>query len=127
MLGAIGSDPVFWLGKSGWFIFLLVFSEIWKNFGYGTIIFLAALTGIDKNLYEAAAIDGANRIKQTFHITVPGLIPIAVLLGILNLGSVLNAGFEQIFMLNNAMVYEKLSPFLNSSEREWLKRQTREL
>lgn len=107
LLQAVGFPPVFWLGKAGWFIFMLVFTEIWKNFGYGTIIYLAALTGIDKNLYEAAAIDGAGRWKQTLHITVPGVLPIAALMGILNLGTVLNAGFEQIFILNNALVAER--------------------
>ena len=104
ILGNIGLTGVSWLGEKTSFLSLIVASDIWKNFGYGTIVYLAALTGIDVSLYEAAKVDGANRWQQTKNITVPGIIPIAVLLGILSLGNVLNAGFEQIFVLLNPTV-----------------------
>lgn len=84
----------------------MVASDVWKEFGFGTIVYLAALTGINPSLYEAAEIDGAGRIKQTFHVTLPGMMPIIVLMFTLNIGNVLNAGFEQIFNLYSPPVYE---------------------
>ncbi len=106
IFNAIGIPDVYWLGESASFITMLVITEIWKNFGYGTVIFLSALTGIDPSLYEAAEVDGAGRWKQTLHVTLPGIMPMAVLLAVLNLGNVLNAGFDQIFMLMNNLVRE---------------------
>jgi len=106
MLGWFGVEPIFFLGDNRWFRFTLVFSETWKEFGFSTIIFLAALTSINPTLYEAATIDGANRWKQTWHVTLPGILPVIILLGTLSLGSVLNAGFDQIFNLYNPSVYE---------------------
>ncbi len=79
---------------------------MWKEFGYNSVVYLAALTGIDPGLYEAANIDGANRFKQIWHITVPALLPTVVLMTALNLGNILNAGFDQIFNLYNPIVYE---------------------
>ncbi len=106
ILAVVGIDSINWLGEGIPFITLLVGSDIWKGFGFGTIVYMAALTAIDTSLYEAAEIDGANRWRQTIHITIPGLAPVAVLLGILSLGGVLNAGFEQIFTLYSYPVYE---------------------
>lgn len=103
---AVGLEPIFFLGDNKWFPFTMVITETWKEFGYGTIIYLAAITGIDPNLYEAAHIDGANRLKQTLHITLPGLKMVIVLLMVLNLGNLLNAGFDQIFNLYSPAVYE---------------------
>lgn len=100
----LGGSSISWLGEKTPFISLLVASDVWKNFGYNTIVYLAALTGIDASLYEAAKVDGAGRWKQTLYITIPGIVPIAILLGILSLGNVLNAGFEQIFVLINPTV-----------------------
>ena len=79
---------------------------MWKEFGYGTIIYMAALTSIDPSLYEAATIDRANRFQRMIYITLPGIAPIAVLVGILGLGSLLSAGFDQIFNLYNPLVYD---------------------
>ena len=76
---------------------LLIVTDIWKNFGYGAIVYLAAILGIDTDLYEAAQIDGANRWKQVWHVTLPGMRMIIVLMMVLSLGNVLNAGFDQIF------------------------------
>jgi putative aldouronate transport system permease protein len=86
---------------------VLVSTDVWKEFGYNAVIYLAALTGISPNLYEAAAIDGASRWKQTLHITLPGLLPTVVLLCTLAMGNVLNAGFDQVFNMYNQLVIEK--------------------
>ena len=84
----------------------MVATDVWKEFGYNSVVYLAALTGIDLGLYEAASIDGANRFKQILHITLPSLLPTIVLMTALNLGNILNAGFDQIFNLYNPIVYE---------------------
>jgi putative aldouronate transport system permease protein len=83
---------------------VLVSTDVWKEFGYNAVIYLAALTGISPNLYEAAAIDGASRWKQTIHVTLPGLLPTVVLLCTLAMGNVLNAGFDQVFNMYNQLV-----------------------
>jgi len=106
-LKAIGLKPVFWLGDGDWFRFTVVISDIWQNFGFNTIVFLAALSGVNPSLYEAAEVDGANRWKQTLHITVPAMVPITVVVGTLSLGNILNAGFDQIFNLYTPLVYDK--------------------
>ncbi|KAB8127833.1 sugar ABC transporter permease [Gracilibacillus oryzae] len=105
MLGAFGVDPVLFFGRADLFPFLVIGSDIWKEFGFNTIIYLAALTGINPALYEAAGIDGANRLKMLWHVTLPGIRTTAVLLAVLSLGNVLNAGFDQIFNLYNPLVY----------------------
>ena len=102
----LGFEPIFFLGDNRWFPFTIVISNIWKEFGFSTIVYLAALTSISPSLYEAAEIDGANRWKQTLHITLPGIVPIIILLATLKLGQVLNAGFDQIYNLYNTQVYE---------------------
>lgn len=81
-------------------------TDIWKNFGYGAIVYLAAILGIDTQLYEAAQIDGANRWQQTWHVTLPGMKMIIVLMMVLSLGNVLNAGFDQIFNMYSTSVYQ---------------------
>ncbi len=106
MLKSFGIEPVFFLGDNKWFPFTLITSDIWKNFGYGTIVYLAAITGIDPGLYEAATIDGANRWKKAWHITLPGMRMVIVLLSVLSLGQLLNAGFDQVFNLYSPQVYE---------------------
>ncbi len=106
VLGLLGIDPVFFLGDNKWFPYVMVISDVWKEFGFGTIVYLAALTGINPSLYEAAEIDGAGRFKQTLHVTLPGMLPIIVLMFTLSIGNVLNAGFDQIFNLYSPPVYE---------------------
>lgn len=103
---AFGHEPVFFLGSNDTFRWTLTVSDVWKNFGYNTIVYLAALTSIDPSLYEAAAIDGAGRWKQTLHITIPGISMFIVLMTILSIGNILNAGFDQVFNLYNVSVYE---------------------
>ena len=106
LLGGFGIEPVFFLGDNDWFQFTLVITHVWKEFGFGTIIYLAAITTIDPQQYEAAHIDGASRWRQMWHITLPGTTMIIVLIAVLNLGDVLNAGFEQIFNLYSPQTYE---------------------
>lgn len=100
-----GFEPVQFFQQANLFRGFIVGSDVWKNFGYNSIIFLAALTGIDSTLYEAAGIDGAGRWRKLWHITLPGIRTTVVLLAILSLGSVLDAGFDQVFNLYNPLVY----------------------
>jgi len=106
VLGWFGIEPIYFLGSNTWFKPTLVLSEVWKEFGFSTIVYLAALAGINPNLYEAAVLDGANRWKQTLYITLPGMAPIIILLATLALGNVLNAGFDQVFNLYSPVVYQ---------------------
>lgn len=106
MLGWIGIEPIFFLADNRWFPAVLILSDVWKEFGFSTIVYLAAITSVNPTLYEAALMDGANRWKQSLHITLPGMMPIIVLMATLSLGNVLNAGFDQVFNLLNPLVYE---------------------
>lgn len=106
VLGLLGIEPVFFLGDKVWFPIVMILSDIWKSFGFGTVVYLAALTGIDPTLYEAASVDGAKRFKQTLYITLPGIAPTIILMSVLALGNVLNAGFDQIYNLYSPLVYE---------------------
>jgi putative aldouronate transport system permease protein len=105
-LGVFGIEPVIFLADKQKFPYVLVFTDVWKEFGYGSIIYLAAITGIDPGLYEAASIDGAGRWRQTWHITLPSLGTTIILMTALSLGNILNAGFDQIFNLYSPAVYE---------------------
>lgn len=107
LMSVFGIDPIPFLSSGNWFRFTVIVSEVWKEFGYGTIVFIAALANINPSLYEAAEVDGASRWKQTIYLTIPALLPMAVVVGTLSLGNILNAGFDQIFNLYNALVYEK--------------------
>lgn len=101
-----GMNPIFFLGDGKWFRVVVIVSDVWKEFGFSTIVFLAALAGINPALYEAAEMDGASRWKQTLHVTIPSLIPILIVVGTLALGGVLNANFDQIFNLYNPLVFD---------------------
>ncbi|CAM3992786.1 ABC transporter permease subunit [Paenibacillus alkaliterrae] len=103
--GLFGLEPELFFANASLFPYLIVGSDVWKEFGFNTIIYLAALTGISPALYEAAGIDGASRFRSLWHITLPGIRTTAVLLTVLSLGNVLNAGFDQIFNLYNPLVY----------------------
>ncbi|QNK57238.1 sugar ABC transporter permease [Paenibacillus sp. PAMC21692] len=100
-------EPVFWFGNPDYFWGLVVASDIWKGIGWGSIIYLAALAGVDVDLYEAAVMDGASRWKQTWHITLPGIRSTIIILFILNVGSILNAGFDQIYVMQNPAVMDR--------------------
>lgn len=90
------------LDKPQLFTAIYVLSDIWQNVGWGSIIYLATLAGVDAELYEAATIDGAGRLKQTIHVTIPSIMPTIVILFILRLGGILNVGYEKIMLLTNA-------------------------
>lgn len=100
-----GFEPVAFFRSSSMFRELAIGTDVWKEFGFNAVVYLAALTGVNPALYEAAAIDGAGRWKRMLHITLPSLKPVVVLMTILSLGSVLNAGFDQIYNLYNQAVY----------------------
>lgn len=106
LLAFLGLERIMFLASNTWFRPLLIATDVWKGYGYSTIIYLAALTSINPALYESAAMDGANRLKQIFHITLPSILPTIILLATLNLGSVLNAGFDQVFNMYNPIVYK---------------------
>ena len=106
VISFFGGEPVQFLADNRWFRTVIIGTDVWKEFGYNSVVYLAALTSIDPGLYEAASIDGAGRFKQTMHITIPALLPTVVLMTALNLGNILNAGFDQIFNLYNPIVYE---------------------
>lgn len=102
----LGQNRVMFLADNNWFRTVIVSTDIWKGFGFGTIIYLASITGINPALYESAVIDGANRFRQTWHITLPGMSGIIILVWVMSLSGILNAGFEQIFTMYNPIVYE---------------------
>ncbi len=102
----MGFEPVFFLADRDWFRSILVASDIWKEVGWGAILYLAALAGIDPQMYEAAVIDGANKWQQTWYITLPSILGTIVILFVLRLGHVLDVGFEQIFVLYHPLVYD---------------------
>ncbi|MDF2923504.1 MAG: sugar transporter ATPase [Paenibacillaceae bacterium] len=104
-LSVMGIRPIHFMASAEWFRSVLVGSEIWQGMGWGAIIYLAAMSSIDPTLYEAARVDGASRIQRILHITLPGIRFAIVLVLILRLGHVLDAGFEQIYMLYNIHVY----------------------
>ncbi|SFA40639.1 aldotetraouronic acid ABC transporter membrane protein 1 /aldotetraouronic acid ABC transporter membrane protein 1 [Parageobacillus thermantarcticus] len=105
-LSIFGIQPIFFLGDNDWFRTVVVVTDVWKECGFNTIVFLAALTSINPSLYEAAIVDGANRWQQTFYITLPSMLPIIIVVGTLSLGNILNAGFDQILNLYNPLVYK---------------------
>ncbi|MGN7761152.1 ABC transporter permease [Paenibacillus sp. 22594] len=100
-----GTKPIFFLGDPALFRPTIIISDLWKNFGFGMIVYLATITGIDPSYYEAAEIDGASRRQQIRHVTLPGMLPMIIVIATLSLGSVLDAGFDQIFNLYNPLVY----------------------
>ena len=106
ILLSLGRDPVLFLGTPRLFRPILVLSDIWKEAGWGTIIYLASITRISAELYEAAVVDGAGRLRQMRDITLPGIKDVIVVLLILRLGNILNVGFEQVLVLQNQMVLE---------------------
>lgn len=106
LIQSMGHDPILFLGSNVWFRPVIILSDCWKEFGYGSIIYLSALTSIDPGLYESASLDGASRLQKIFYITLPMLVPTIVLMMALSLGNILNAGFDQIFNLYNPLVYE---------------------
>jgi putative aldouronate transport system permease protein len=106
-LRAVGHDAIPFLQQPGWFRSIYVSSEMWQTAGWGTILYLAALTTIDQELYEQARVDGANRWRQTWHVTLPGIRPTMMTLLILNIGTFMAVGFEKILLLYNPLTYPR--------------------
>ena len=104
LLELIGREPIFFLGDRAVYRGVIVASDIWKEMGWGTVLYLAAITNIDPQLYEAAEIDGASRLQQIYHITLAGIKATIVVLLIIRLGRILEVDFEQMLVLNNPMV-----------------------
>ena len=108
---ALGGEPIAFLARKEFFRTIVVVSSIWKEAGWGTIVFLAAISGIDPTLYESAIIDGANRLQRARYITIPGIIATVIVLLILQISYIMSNGFEQIFMLYNPLTYEVADVF----------------
>jgi putative aldouronate transport system permease protein len=102
----VGGDPINFMSDKASFIPILILTDMWKEVGWGAIIYLASIASIDPQLYEAAEMDGAGRFHKMIHVTLPSIMPMVIILFILRLGSVLNAGFDQILNLYNPLVYE---------------------
>ena len=100
-----GGHRIIFLQRPEWFRTIYIGSGIWQGIGWGSIIYLAALAGIDQELYEAASIDGAGRWQQTLHVTIPGIMPTIVILLILNVGQMMNVGYEKVLLLYNSLTY----------------------
>ncbi|WP_258525496.1 sugar ABC transporter permease [Paenibacillus sp. YN15] len=100
-----GGQAIPFMTSTEWFRSILVGSDVWKDLGWGAIVYLAAISGIDPTLYEAARVDGASRLRMIWHITLPGIRSVIILLLIMKLGHVLDAGFEQVYVMYNIQVY----------------------
>ncbi|MCI8622780.1 MAG: sugar ABC transporter permease [Provencibacterium sp.] len=105
ILQRMGLETIFFVADPKWFRGILVVSDIWKSIGWGSIVYLAAVTGVDPQLYEAAEIDGAGRIQKIVHVTFPALVPIVTVMFIMESGKILNDSFQQVFNLLNPSVY----------------------
>ncbi|MBN1119540.1 MAG: sugar ABC transporter permease [Anaerolineae bacterium] len=105
VLEEFGLEPIGFLTSPKWFRSVVVSSYIWKETGWSTILYLAALLGINPHLYEAAKVDGASNLQRIWHISIPGILPVIVLVTLLRLGNILDAGFNQVFMLYSIPVY----------------------
>lgn len=104
-LKTIGLTPPNIMTSNTWFVPMLIATDIYKNIGYGAIVYMAAISSIDPGLYESAVIDGAGRLKQAIYITLPSIMPVIIVLFIFNIGHILDGGFHQIFILYNPLVY----------------------
>ena len=106
LAGLFGREPEMFMISNQWFRKILIGGEVWKEFGYSAIVYVAAMTNIDPTLYEAAGMDGANRLKKILYITLPGIVPTIVLMTTLNMGKILSGGFDQVFNLYSPLVYQ---------------------
>ncbi|MGZ9585554.1 ABC transporter permease [Paenibacillus marinisediminis] len=106
LLKAFGIDPIYFLGDPKWFRAVLVLTEVWKSVGWGTIIYLAVLTGINPDLYEASKVDGASRMQNIRYITLPSMAPVVTIMFILAVGQIVNDDFDQVFNLYSPAVYQ---------------------
>lgn len=100
---ALGGEAIDFMGSARWFRTIYVLSDIWQNMGWSSIIYIAALSGISPELHEAAIIDGANRIQRIWHIEIPGILPTIIILLILRSGSIMNVGFQKVFLMQTPL------------------------
>jgi putative aldouronate transport system permease protein len=103
---AFGGKSIYFLAETEWFVPILILSDVWQSVGWGSIIYLAAIAGVDPQMYEAATVDGAGRFKKIWHVTLPSISSVIIIMMIFNIGNMMNAGFDQIFNLYNPAVYE---------------------
>lgn len=103
LITALGGEAIHWMGDAKLFPSIYVWSGVWQYTGFNTVIYLAALSTIDPSLHEAAVVDGANRLQRILHIDIPGILPTAITLLILNMGQVINVGFEKVFLMQNPL------------------------
>jgi putative aldouronate transport system permease protein len=101
LLGLVGVEPIYFMIEPGWFRPLYVMSGIWQTAGFGAIVYLAALSSINPELYEAAIIDGTGRIQRIWHVSIPGILPVVAILFIFNMGSLLSSGFEKVLLMQH--------------------------
>lgn len=106
LVNTFGIEPIYFLGIKKLFVPMAVIIDIWKNVGFSAILYFATIAGISPSLYEAASVDGAGRLRQTWHITLPGMASIIVLLFLLRISSIFSVGFDRIFNMQNPMVYD---------------------
>ena len=106
MITAFGGEPIFFMSDNRWFRTVLVLTDAWKEMGWSAIVYIAAIAGVEQELYEAATVDGASKLQQIWHVTLPGIISTIVLMFILKLGSIMSGGFDQVLTMYNASVYE---------------------
>jgi len=111
IIEAFGFEPIYFLGEKAWFRPVYIISDIWTNMGYESIIYLAAIAGIDPTLYEAARVDGANRYHMMRHITFPGIMGTVIVMFILKTGNMLRIGYEKVLLLYSPMTYEVADVF----------------
>ena len=121
LLSWLGFEPIFFVANVRWFRTVLVGSNIWKEIGWGSIIYLAAITNIDPTLYEVAKIDGANRLQRIFYITLPGIANVVVIMLIFAVGKIINDNFDQIFNLMNNQVMQVADVISTYTYREGIK------
>ncbi|MDE6838308.1 MAG: ABC transporter permease subunit, partial [Acutalibacter sp.] len=106
IITALGGEPVFFMSDNRWFRTVLVVTDAWKEMGWSAIVYIAAIAGVEQELYEAATVDGAGKLRQIWHVTLPGIVSTIVLMFILKLGSIMSGGFDQVLTMYNASVYE---------------------
>ncbi|WP_425320442.1 ABC transporter permease [Paenibacillus campinasensis] len=106
VIAAFGGEPISFMTEPSWFKSIYVWSGVWQGMGWSSIIYLAALAGIDPQLHEAAKVDGASWLRRIWHINLPGIMPTIVILLILNIGSILGVGFEKVFLMQNSLNME---------------------
>ncbi len=111
LIGMFGGEPVYFMSKPEFFRTIFVSSGIWQSVGWGTIIYLAALSSVDPSLYEAAELDGAGRWRKMRHVSLPGMMPVVIILLIMEIGGLMGTGFEKVFLLYNPLTFETADIF----------------